>query len=52
MYEATLEALDGETIIATNVTFEKYLERYAHDYCEWVEGTVIKMSPQQSSTTH
>lgn len=45
MYEATLEALDGETIIATDVTFEEYLERYAHDYCEWVEGTVIQMSP-------
>ncbi|MBC7814913.1 MAG: Uma2 family endonuclease, partial [Burkholderiales bacterium] len=27
------------------MTFEEYLERYAHERCEWVEETVIQMSP-------
>jgi len=32
-------------IIATGVTFEEYLEKYAHDFAEFVDGVVIKMSP-------
>lgn len=32
-------------IAATNVTFDDYLENYAADYHEWLEGTVYKMSP-------
>src|SRR5215510_11248118 len=32
-------------IIATGVSEEEYMERYAGDFCEWVGGTVIKMSP-------
>jgi Uma2 family endonuclease len=35
----------NETILETDVSFEDYLERYAADFCEWVGGTVIKMSP-------
>lgn len=33
-------------IIATDVSAEEYMERYAADFCEWVEGVVIKMSPE------
>jgi Uma2 family endonuclease len=32
-------------IIAANVSLEAYMERYAADHCEWVEGYIIKMSP-------
>ena len=32
-------------IIATNVSAEAYMEKYAAQYCEWVNGVVIKMSP-------
>lgn len=32
-------------IIATGVSFEDYLAQYAADFCEWVEGNVIQMSP-------
>lgn len=32
-------------IIATDVTWEDYMQHYAGDFCEWVEGDVIKMSP-------
>lgn len=34
-----------EEITAHDVTFEKYLEDYAADFCEFVGGTVVKMSP-------
>jgi len=39
-----ISTISGE-VIATNVTFEDYLEKYAADFCELVEGNVIKMSP-------
>ena len=32
-------------IIATGVSEEEYLEKYAEHHCEWVNGTVIKMAP-------
>jgi Uma2 family endonuclease len=32
-------------ILATNVTLEEYMERYAEQGCEWVEGTVYKLAP-------
>lgn len=32
-------------IVATGVSEEEYLEKYAAHYCEWVDGTVIKMTP-------
>jgi Uma2 family endonuclease len=32
-------------IIAVDVSHEEYMERYAADFCEWVEGTVIAMPP-------
>lgn len=32
-------------ILATGVSFEEYLERFAGMHCELVEGNVIKMSP-------
>lgn len=38
------ERLNRE-IIATNVSGADYLEHYAADFCEWVDGTVVKMSP-------
>jgi Uma2 family endonuclease len=33
-----------EDVIATDVSEADYLARYAHDYCEWIDGVVIKMS--------
>src|SRR4051794_33769951 len=35
----------GGEILATGVTFEEYLERFAGMHCELVDGNVIKMSP-------
>lgn len=32
-------------VVATDVTFDDYLEHYAHDHCEWVDGTVVKLMP-------
>ncbi len=32
-------------VVATNITVDKYMARYAESHCEWVQGTVIKMSP-------
>jgi Uma2 family endonuclease len=34
-----------ENIIATGIPFEQYMEQYAADYAEWVNGEVVKMSP-------
>jgi Uma2 family endonuclease len=38
-------AATHENVIATGIPFEQYLEQYAADYAEWVDGEVIKMSP-------
>lgn len=32
-------------VIAMGVSAEEYMEKYAADFCEWVSGVVIKMSP-------
>lgn len=32
-------------IVAKGISFDDYMERYASDYCEWVRGYVVKMSP-------
>ena len=32
-------------IVAFDVTFDDYLQRYAEHYHEWVRGYVIEMSP-------
>ena len=32
-------------IIATGVSEEEYLDKYAEHFCEWVDGTVINMAP-------
>ena len=32
-------------IQATNVTFDEYMQDYAHDGYEWIDGVVIKVSP-------
>lgn len=40
----TREQIQDE-IVATGVSIEDYMEHYAGQHCEWVEGTVIKMSP-------
>ncbi len=37
--------LPSGEIIASGVSEEEYLEKYAEHYCEWVDGTVIKMAP-------
>lgn len=36
--------IHGE-VVATNVTLEDYMQHYAADHCEWVEGVVIRVSP-------
>lgn len=40
----TVINFDGE-IIATGVTFEEYLEKYAEGFTEYIGGTIIKMNP-------
>jgi Uma2 family endonuclease len=37
-------------VIAVNVSLEDYMENYAAESCEWVEGVVIQLSP--SSIDH
>jgi len=37
--------LARDNVVATNVGFEEYAEKYAAHFHEWVAGTVIKMSP-------
>lgn len=32
-------------VIATNISLEDYMENYAAQHCEWVEGFVLKISP-------
>jgi Uma2 family endonuclease len=39
---------DSHEIIATGVSFEEYMEKYAGDFCELVGDKVIKMSPATS----
>lgn len=34
-----------ESIIARDVSIDTYMEQYAADFCEWVGGQVIKMTP-------
>lgn len=36
---------DHNTIIATDVSEADYMRLYAGQFCEWINGTVIKMSP-------
>ncbi len=38
-----VEEFSGE-IIASNVSLEDFEKYYAEDFCEWIEGHVIKMS--------
>lgn len=40
----------NNNVIASNVSLEDYMENYAANHCEWVEGYVIQMSP--SSIEH
>ena len=42
--EVTDKTITGE-IVATGVSEADYMTAYAADFHEWVEGTVIKMSP-------
>jgi len=46
-FSATPADLPAGNIIAADVSLEDYMERYAADHCEWVEGYVIKMSPAE-----
>jgi Uma2 family endonuclease len=34
-----------ENVLARDVSFETYMEYFAADFTEWVDGVVIKMSP-------
>ncbi len=42
--DVVIKKESGE-IVATGVSDEEYTEKYAGDFCELVEGNVIKMSP-------
>lgn len=43
-YPVVINHITGE-VVATGVSEEEYMERYAEHHCEWVGGVVIKMSP-------
>lgn len=43
--ESYVISLTTGKIVATNVSWEEYMERYAAHFCEWIGGTVISMSP-------
>lgn len=32
-------------VVAADVTWDEYMARYAHDFYEWVDGDVVKMTP-------
>ncbi|MCL4878482.1 MAG: Uma2 family endonuclease [Anaerolineae bacterium] len=32
-------------IVAAEVSFDEYMEKYAAEFCEWFDGVVVKMSP-------
>ena len=34
-----------ENVLARDVSFDEYMEKYAENFAEWIEGTVIKLSP-------
>jgi Uma2 family endonuclease len=34
-------------VVAVDVSLEEYMEHYAADHCEWVEGVVIRVSPSE-----
>ena len=42
--QAVPRLITGQVVL-TDVEAKVYLARYAADYCEWVEGTVIRMAP-------
>jgi len=42
---AALEQRITGEIIASNVSLEVYMERFAEHFCEWVEGNVIDLPP-------
>lgn len=32
-------------MVAAEVSFDEYMEKYAAEFCEWFDGIVVKMSP-------
>jgi hypothetical protein len=45
--EQTDDPLEGETIIAENVTFEEFLTRFGETHAEWIDGKVV-VQPSKS----
>ena len=39
------DSLHDEQVVATGVSWDDYMARYAHDRYEWVDGAVVKMTP-------
>lgn len=37
--------LNGGEIVATDISIDEYMEKYAPQHCEYFEGAVIRMSP-------
>jgi Uma2 family endonuclease len=44
-FEIPFKASTAGYIIAVNVPEDVFMQQYAEDFCEWIDGTVIKMSP-------
>jgi hypothetical protein len=50
MTDQELERIRPEDIIATDVSFEDYLDHHAGHHREWVNGVVVKRRCCQSSS--
>lgn len=42
---AVLDELLGGQVVAINASHDDYLEHFAQDHCEYIEGMVIRMTP-------
>jgi Uma2 family endonuclease len=42
-----MDQIAAVEIVATHVSIEEYMEAYAGEHCEWVEGVVIRVSPTE-----
>lgn len=38
--------LNGGEVVATGISIEEYIHKYAENHCEYVEGVVIRVAPQ------
>ncbi|MEO1286234.1 MAG: hypothetical protein AAFV93_00595, partial [Chloroflexota bacterium] len=45
IYETIIQVNTSGNIIGMGISEDVYMQDYAADFCEWLDGTVIKMSP-------